>query len=295
MKRGCLGVGLSLLWIGAVLPAQGSGAEREAEPSSRAGRRAAPDSLQSAMRDAARLADAAWRARGPARSRALELAAAAYDRCVAAADAMPAVSADAAWAAAELWRRQGSPMLAEQDYLYASKRDAGRYGQRGLFGAAEMQRRQQRLEAAMRTYADAERIDPRTGYAHRARLWMARMVLARGAVDRAIGRFQAALESAPTPRRAIEAADLLAKAWIQKGELDSAGFVLDHVDQLVGDHQGGDPARAARLRRASREMSARRALRRALDKARDVAADAIRLDEHLRQKRKEPDPEQLGC
>ena len=295
MRIGCIEVGLSVLLVGASLLAQSSGEERVVGSPPRAARRTVPAPVQAAMRDAGRLADAARRARGPARSRALELAAAAYDRCVAASDAMPAAAAEAAWAAAELWRRQGSPMLAEKDYLHASKCDAGRYGQRGLFGAAEMQRRQQRLQAAMRTYADSERIDPRTGYAHRARLWMARIVLARGAVDRAIGRFQAALESAPTPRRAIEAADLLAKAWIQKGELDSAGFVLDHVDQLVGDHQGGDPARAARLRRASREMSARRALRRALDKARDVAADAIRLDEHLRQKRKEPDPEQPGC
>ena len=293
-------LGLSWLLSGALLAAQVAGAERV----ERAGRssqqpsaqeRGLPRALQAALHGAEQLASAARGASGPARSRALELAAAAYDRCLPLCVDRPSVAARAAWAAAELWRRQGSPLLAEKGYLRAAKDDAGRFGQRGLMGAADMQRRQHRLAEAMQTYTDAERQDPRTSHAHRARLWMGRLVLARGEVDRAIERFQAALESAPTPRTAVDAADLLAKAWIQKGALDCAGFVLDHVDQLVEDHLTGDPVQDARLRRASQQMPARKALRRAIDKARGVAADAIMLDEHLRKARNEPANGRLDC
>ncbi|MFT4515085.1 MAG: hypothetical protein ACI91B_003798, partial [Planctomycetota bacterium] len=123
---------------------------------------------------------------GPARSRRLELAAAAFDRLVAKFESEPQVAAQAAWHAAELWRRHGSAPLAEKDYLFAAKAHAVRYGQRGLLAAADMQRRQLRTEDAMKTYAKAEAVDPRTGRAQSARLWMARMLLTAGKVDLAI-------------------------------------------------------------------------------------------------------------
>lgn len=216
---------------------------------------------------------------GPARSRKLEVAAAAFDRIVIKFVAEPAAAAQAAWNAAETWRRHGSAPLAEKDYLHAAKLDAVRYGQRGLFGAAEMQRRQQRTEDAMKTYKQAEVVDPRTSRAHDARLWMARMLLDGKKTVAAIEQFRVALECAPSSRKAIQAADYLAKAWLVKGDLEAAGFVIDHARTLVEDEEGGDPVVVARLRRAFERMGAPRALRRAQDKQDDAAGDAVRLEE----------------
>ncbi|MGK0303934.1 MAG: tetratricopeptide (TPR) repeat protein, partial [Planctomycetota bacterium] len=210
--------------------------------------------------------------------------AAAFDRLVAKFESEPQVAAQAAWHAAELWRRHGSAPLAEKDYLFAAKAHAVRYGQRGLLAAADMQRRQLRTEDAMKTYAKAEAVDPRTGRAQSARLWMARMLLTAGKVDLAIERFQGALESSPSPRQAIDAADYLAKAWIVKGDLDSAGFVIDHAEKVVEGEKHGDPIVAERLRRAFQRMGAKKALQRALDEKYDTAKDAVRLDEHRRRK-----------
>ncbi|MFN3242690.1 MAG: tetratricopeptide repeat protein [Planctomycetota bacterium] len=240
------------------------------------------DAARAAIGEARALAKASRGKNGPERARSLELAASAFDRCVARFEAEPRAAALAAWSAAELWRRHGSLLLAEKDYLHAASCDAPRYGQRGLLGAADMQRRQQRLEEAMKSYAAAEKVDPATSRAQRARLWMARMLQSQDKIDAAIARFQAALESAPSPRQAIDAADFLAKAWIVKGDLESAGFVIEHAEKLVREHEDGDPIVAERLRRACQRMSARKALQRALDDKHDAAGDAVRLDEHRR-------------
>lgn len=283
-RMSCAGVAL----FACLLSAPGSA---QAEPPAPAPRAA----VRAALGEARGLAALARRQLGPARSRALEQAAAAYDRCVARFEATPAVAAFAAWSAAELWRRHGSMLLAEKDYLHAARWDPRRYGQRGLLGAADMQRRQRRPADARKTYREAERLDPRTGYAHRARLWLARMLQADGELDRAIEGYQAALESAPTPRRAVEVADLLAKAWIAKGDLESAGFVLEHVEQLVRDAGSQGDRESEWLRRASRELPARKALQRALDKARDAGGDALRLDDHLRRRRLQAAPGRGAC
>ncbi len=283
-RMSCAGVAL----FACLLSAPGSAQVESPAPAPRA-------AVRAALGKARGLAALARRQMGPARSRALEQAAAAYDRCVARFEATPAVAAFAAWSAAELWRRHGSMLLAEKDYLHAARWDPRRYGQRGLLGAADMQRRQRRPEDARKTYREAERIDPRTGYAHRARLWLARMLQADGELDRAIEGYQAALESAPTPRRAVEVADLLAKAWIAKGDLESAGFVLEHVEQLVRDAGSQNDRESEWLRRASREMPARKALQRALDKVRDAGGDAVRLDDHLRRRRLQAAPASGAC
>jgi tetratricopeptide (TPR) repeat protein len=283
-RMSCAGVAL----FACLLSAPGSAQVESPAPAPRA-------AVRAALGEARGLAALARRQMGPARSRALEQAAAAYDRCVARFEATPAVAAFAAWSAAELWRRHGSMLLAEKDYLHAARWDPRRYGQRGLLGAADMQRRQRRAEDARKTYREAERIDPRTGYAHRARLWLARMLQADGELDRAIEGYQAALESAPTPRRAVEVADLLAKAWISKGDLESAGFVLEHVEQLVRDAGSQNDRESEWLRRASREMPARKALQRALDKVRDAGGDAVRLDDHLRRRRLQAAPASGAC
>jgi tetratricopeptide (TPR) repeat protein len=268
-----------LLFVGA-LSAQGqdpapaeSAQEREAPPKSEAAR--------AALDKAEELAKAARGKGGPELSRALEVAAGAYDGVAAAFAAEPAVAAEAAWTAAELWRRQGSLPLAEKDYLFAADKDPVRYGQRGLLGAADMQRRQERTEDAMKTYARAEKVDPRTSRAQDARLWQARLLLAGEQVDAALTAFQAALESAPSPSRAIEAANFLAGAWIQKGDLDAAERAIEHA-RKVADAGDEDPVVAERLKQAFERMSARRALQRARDEQNGAGADAVRLDEHRR-------------
>ena len=88
--------------------------------------------------------------------------------------------------------------MCSSDLLYAAKADALRYGQRGLLGAAHMQRRQQRVADAMKTYAKAEAVDPRTSRAQEARPGVARLLPAGKQVAKAIEKVQAALESAPT-------------------------------------------------------------------------------------------------
>lgn len=241
---------------------------------------------RSAIAEARKLAKAVRGKTGAGRSRQLELAASAFDSLVAKFEAEPAAAALAAWSAAESWRRHGSAPLAEKDYLHAAKCDPVRYGQRGLLGAADMQRRQQRVEDAIKTYEKAEAVDPRTGRAQKARLWVARILLKSNKVDAAIERFQGALESAPSPRQAIDAADYLAKAWIQKGDLDSAGFVIDHAEKVVHEQKHEDPIVAEQLRRAFERMSAKRALQRARDAKNNAAKDAVRLDEHRRKRAK---------
>jgi len=242
------------------------------------------DAAKLAFGDAQQLEQDSRMASGPVRSRKLELAAMAFDRLITRFELEPKVAAQAAWSAAELWRRHGSVPLAERDYLVAARLHAFRYGQRALLAAGDMQRRQLRTEDAMKTYKKAEAVDPRTRRAQEARLWMARMLLVDGKVDRAIERFQGALESAPTPRQSIEAADYLAKAWIVKGDLESARFVVEHAAQVVDREQHGDPVVVGQLRRAFHRMGAKKALRRAFDEKNGAAKDAVRLDEHRRGK-----------
>ncbi|MDA7936687.1 hypothetical protein N9B90_01975, partial [bacterium] len=101
----------------------------------------------------------------------------------------------------------------------------------------------------------------------------------------AIEKFQAALESAPSPRQGLDAANYLAKAWIVKGDLEAAGFVIEYAEQLTEQgeqaEQVGSVA-ARQLRLACDRMSARKALQRALDATTGAGADAVRLDEYRR-------------
>ena len=96
-RMSCAGVAL----FACLLSAPGSAQVESPAPAPRA-------AVRAALGEARGLAALARRQMGPARSRALEQAAAAYDRCVARFEATPAVAAFAAWSAAELWRRHGS-------------------------------------------------------------------------------------------------------------------------------------------------------------------------------------------
>ena len=78
---------------------------------------------------------------GAERKVALERAAAAHDRIAEQFAGEPAVAAAASFAAAGLWRQHGSLDRAEKDYLRAVAAGGERFAQRGLLGAADMQRR----------------------------------------------------------------------------------------------------------------------------------------------------------
>lgn len=216
--------------------------------------------------------------RGPERMQALEAAASAYDKVVAEHAAEPAVASVAAITAADLWRQQGSVALAEKDYLLAVQLDGERFAQRGLLGAADMQRRQQRRDDAMATYKKAAEVDPASARAQDARLWQARLLQQAERVDEAIVAFQAALESADPGNETVEACNFLALAWIQKGDHDAAAKAIEHAENAVQAVGDDDPIVVERLKKAIETMSAKRALQRARDKAANAQKDAVGLD-----------------
>lgn len=216
--------------------------------------------------------------RGAERLQALATAAGAYDKVVADFAAEPAVAGAAAFAAADLWRAHGSLPFAEKDYLLAAETDGPRFGQRGLLGAADMQRRQKRHDEALATYAKAAALEPASSRAQEARIWQARVLQSTGRLDEAIGAFQSALESARPGRPGIDAANWLALACLQKGDLDAAERAIDHAEQTTEGLGEDDPIVVQRLQKALETMSARKALQRARDKANKTAKDAVDLD-----------------
>lgn len=236
--------------------------------------------------DAARVAIAAARQlaaqcrglKGPDRARALEQAATAYDKIATDFAAEPTVVAAAAFAGAGLWRQQGSHAMAEKGYLLAATADAPRFAQRGLFGAADMQRRQKRVDEAMVTYGKAAAVDPGSARAQEARLWQARLLLAEERVDEAITAFQAALESADPGSQTIDAANHLALAHVHKGDLDAAGRAIEHAEHSIAELGDEDPLVLERLHKTLEAMSARKALQRARDRQSGAAKDAVDLD-----------------
>jgi tetratricopeptide (TPR) repeat protein len=245
-------------------------AKKERAPLSDAGR--------AALNSAKDLAGKVRGLRGPERGQALLEAASAYDKVVADHQGEPAVAAIAAITAADLWRQQGSLGLAEKDYLLAAQFEPSRYGQRGLLGAADMQRRQQRRDEALATYNKAAAIDPDTRRAQQARLWQARLLQQMEKLDEAIASFQAALESADPGTETVEAANFLALAWVQKGDFDSASAVIEHAEQVLQNLGDEDPIVVERLKKQVETMSAKKALQRARDKATGAGKDAIGLD-----------------
>lgn len=216
--------------------------------------------------------------RGAERKSALEQAASAHDRIAEQFAAEPAVAAMAAFTGAELWRQQGSLALAEKDYLRAAQLDAPRFAQRGLLGAADMQRRQQRPDEAMATYQRAEAVEAGSSRAQDARLWRARLLQASDRLDQAVPAFQTALECAAGPAQVIEACNFLALALVQKGDLDAAERALEHAEHATQSAAEDDPATAERQQKWLEAMSARKALQRARDERNGAAGDAVRLD-----------------
>lgn len=216
--------------------------------------------------------------RGAERTQALEQAARAYDKVLADFGAEPVVAGAAAFAAAELWRQHGSLPLAEKDYLIAADVDGPRFGQRGLLGAADMQRRQKRNDDALLTYAKAAAAEPNGTRAQEARLGQASLLQSTGRLDEAVAAFQAALESARPGKQVIETANHLALACLQKGDLDAAERAIDHAEQAVAAVADDDPVVHERLQKLFESMSAKKALQRARDKANRAAKDAVGLE-----------------
>ncbi|MBK8097414.1 MAG: hypothetical protein IPK26_09920 [Planctomycetes bacterium] len=211
---------------------------------------------------------------GGERAAAIEAAANAYDKITTDFAVEPAAAAQAAFAAGELWQRQGSLPLAERDFLLAAQLDPQRFGQRGLLEAAEAQRRQKQFDKALATFAQAAAADPASARAHEARLAIGRVQQQSGQIEAAITAFQAALEAVEKPRQVIETCDLLAKAWLQKGDLGAAERAITHADEAVANVVEPDPVVRERLQKALAGMSARKALQKARDKAAGTAKDA---------------------
>ena len=236
------------------------------------------DAGRGALASAKEVANRSRGLRGPERARALELGAAAYDKVAADFSTEPHLAAVAAITAAELWRQQGSLPLAEKDYLLALQLDAPRYAQRALLGAADMQRRQKRSDEAMATYEKVIAVDPGSARAQDARLWQARLLQAAERIDDAISAFQSALESADPGAETIEAGNLLALAWIDKGDLDAASRAIEHAEQSVGSMGDEDPIVQERLKKSLEGMTAKKALQRARDRQNQAGKDAAALE-----------------
>ncbi len=260
-------------------PAQGETQETGKPVAAKKVTRPAPSAAaKEAIAAAKAVLDGARGLHGAERLQALERAGSAYDKVMADFMAEPLVVAAAAYTAAGVWRQHGSLPFAEKDYLAAASFDAERYGQRGLIGAADMQRRQKRLDDALATYSKAAAIDPNTAAAQEARLWQARVLQSLGKIDEAIAAFQSTLEAARSIRDTIETVNFLALAWIEKGDLDAAGHVIEHAEEAVAGSGEEDPVVIERWRKALESMTARKSLQRARDKQTGAAKDAVRLE-----------------
>lgn len=217
---------------------------------------------------------------GPARLAALEAAAKTYDQAATDFAGEPLAASRARFEAGDLWRRHNSLALAEQDFLQAAELDPVHFGQRGLIGAADMQRRQKQMDKALETYAKAVAADPKTTRAHEARLWQGRVLQGLGRIDDAIAAFQGALEASPRPRLTIDACDWLAKAQIKKGDYEAAAKAIQHAEEAVAEANSDDPIEVDRLQKALDGMSSRKALQRAKDKQQPPEKDLRELEEN---------------
>ena len=218
-------------------------------------------------------------AEGPARMSALQTSAEAWDKLAKDFSSEPLVASQASFRGGELWQRHGSLAQAEQDFLAAARTDTPRYGQRGLFEAAEMQRRLKRNDDALATYAQVVAIDSASTRAYEARISQGRWLESLGRFDESIGAFRKAVDGAAKSRQVVEAANLLAKVLIQKGDFESADGVLAHAEESVHKTIAVDAAQTESLQKLLDGMSARKSLQRARDKQNGAAKDAKALEE----------------
>ncbi|MGE3171568.1 MAG: hypothetical protein AB7O97_03015 [Planctomycetota bacterium] len=273
-----MGAGLALAQDADPTPARVDGGPAAAATAPKGPAAAHGAAARAALAQARTLARAADGLDGDAEREALAAAATAYDRVADEFAAEPAAAAEASFRAAVLWCCHGSDDRAERDYLRAAGLDAARFGERGRFGAADMQRRQDRVDDALQGYAAVIELAPTSSRAQAARLWRGRLLQRRDRPDEAAREFAAAIAAARTARQAILACNLLARLQVERGDLTGADATLQRADAAAQREIDAAPERQPGLRRALDEMSARRALQRARDRALDAAGDAAALE-----------------
>ena len=249
-----------------------------------ASRRAPSLAAEQALDVAANLAGKVRPLQGVARSSALEAAAKHYDGLVVTFAAEPLVAAEAAWQAAELWRRHGSLVLAEQAYRRAAQRDPVRYGQRAALGVADMQRRLGLIEAALKSYSEVIARDSGTSRAQHARLWRGRLQFQLEQFDKATGTLRAALESAVGPRQVMDVVNWLVRVRLREGDLEGAAGAIDYAESVVLEAVASDPTEQ-RLLKVLERLPARRLLQRERDKQARAVEDAQALERVRRRRR----------
>jgi tetratricopeptide (TPR) repeat protein len=237
-------------------------------------------SPKQALEQARALAAQAKGKSGAERAAALEAGAKAYQNVAATHAADPGVVAEAAFEAAELWRRKGALADAEANYRAALDADRGRYGPRASFELAHLLRRGKKFDAAVELYREVAAMQPGSARAHSALLWVGRTLQAATRLDDAIVAFETALQAAPTPASLITTANWLAKVKIKQGDHEGARATIADVDRRVAADVAGDTPGAKRLQTALAEMSARRSLQRSLDKKNNAAADALDAEDN---------------
>jgi tetratricopeptide (TPR) repeat protein len=216
--------------------------------------------------------------KGGERTQALEAGAKAYAEVAEAFAADPAVSAEASFEAAELWRRGGKLEPAEAAYRKARELDGARYGSRATFELAHLLRRARKVDDAVAAYREVMSLEGASARAQEASLWIGRALQIDGRLEAALAAFQQALAAADTPRRAVTACNWLASTQVKLGDLEGAAATLAALDKQLEDELDGTGPDVDRLRRALDEMTARRALQRARDRKTDAAGDAAQLE-----------------
>ncbi len=218
--------------------------------------------------------------KGEERSVILRQAAAEYQGLAPQLQADPAFSAQAWYSAGENWRRVGELAKAQSAYQQSGDLDAYRYLERATLQVAHMQRRQQLLAEALKTYEKAALIKPDSSRAHEARLWVGRCNLLLKQTEQATAAMSKALKQARKPKQVIEAANRLAMLLIQEGELSNAQSVIQQADAAVAQ-AGVSGKQAASLQKSLRNMSSRRSLQKARDKQAKTHEDAQDLEASL--------------
>jgi tetratricopeptide (TPR) repeat protein len=262
--------------------ADGSSPPVPADSAKEGPRPAAKHDGREALAGAKRLVAGCSELSGDERSAALDRAAAACERAATDFAGEPEIAGPASFLAAELRRRGGGLAAAERHYLQAAAIDPGRYGQRGVLGAADMQRRQGRLREAMANYELVVELDPTTGHAQKARLARAKLLRAAERLDDSLAAFRQAVETARTGPQVIEASNLLALSCIDTGDLDAAAAALARAGSRVAALGVREPGDVERLRESLAAMSARKALQRARDQRHGTARDAVEFDQQRR-------------
>lgn len=230
---------------------------------------------------AAGLVEALKGVKGPERLDGMRSAAEAYDAVAAAFAAQPDVVARARYEAGECWRRAGEFESAARAYGQVLDGEPGRYEQRAAFERAGVLRRLERFDEALAGYRRAASVSPDNVRAHEARVWIAKVLEAKGQTDEAMSAFRAAVDAAVGPRRTVEACDELAKALLRRGDLEGAAAAVKRADDAAAPvlEAGGEDA--ARMRRVLDELGSRRQLQRARDRAQGTAKDAIDVESVL--------------